>query len=321
MADCYLCGTYIPRGQGYRRSVQTGTSHRVYYGRRGGGSSGVQYGTRTVCHTCARIMDEQNEGGGLRTIAFLALCALLVFLGFQAFGASHGFLGLALRAAGPIIWAIVESNIKKQVAERIWQEVNQPYEPPQAPAIAAIPPSAETEAEYQDDGQSGIEALRGYFSAGDYRLAFSAIKDGESLTEWCERTAAAFPAESTISKQEIYDLLISTVQFRKPKAGEPVAVWFDYTIERIREITANVTIDLFGEESGRQKGETNAQWLNRAGPMFLNVKDGESKDDAIELLIEIADKTPPKKGESAMAWIDRVRPQIDERNAMNKEAA
>ena len=54
--------------------------------------------------------------------------------------------------------------------------------------------------------------------------------------------------------------------------------------------------------------------------MFLNVKDGESKDDAIELLIEIADKTPPNKGESAMAWIDRVRPQIDERNAENEAA-
>ncbi len=265
-------------------------------------------------------MEAQNEGSGLRSFAFLCVCALLVFLGVQAFKADHAILGLMLFAAGPVIWAIVESNIKKQAAERVWQEENQPYEPPQATAIPAISPSAETEAEDQDDGQSGIEALRGYFSAGDYRLAFSAIKDGESLTEWCERTAAAFPAESTISKQEIYDLLISTVQFRKPKAGEPVAVWFDYTIERIREITANVSIDLFGEESGKQKGESNAKWLNRVGPMFLNVKDGESKDDAIELLIEIADKTPPNKGESAMAWIDRVRPQIDERNAENEAA-
>lgn len=281
----------------------------------------MQYGARTVCRPCARIMDEQKEGSGLRTVGFLALCALLVFFGFQAFGANHVFLGLALWATGPIVWAIVESNIKKQVAERIWQEENQPYESPQVPSIPVIPPSAETEVEDQDDWQLGIEELRGYFSAGDYRLAFSAIKGGESLTEWCERTAAAFPAESTISKQEIYDLLIGTVQFRKPKAGEPVAVWFDYTIERLREITANVSIDLFGEESGRQKGETNAKWLNRVGPMFLDVKEGESKDDAIELLIKIADKTPSNNGESAMAWIDRVRPQIDEQNAKNEAAA
>jgi hypothetical protein len=314
MADCYMCGAFIPRGQGYRRNVQTGTSHRVYYGRRPGGSSGVQYGTRTVCHTCARIMEAQNEGSGLRSFAFLCVCALLVFLGFQAFKADHAILGLMLWAVGPIIWGVVESNIKKQAAERVWQEENQPYIPEQqAPERSAT--------EEADDSESGMEFLRGFFSAGVYRLAFSAIKDGESLTEWCERTAAAFPAESPISKQEIYDLLISTVQFRKPKAGEPVAVWFDYAQERLQEISKNMSIDLFGPESGWRKGESNAQWLCRVGPLFLNVKDGESKDDVIEVLVGIADKVPPNKAESVMAWFERVRPLVDEHNANLEEAA
>lgn len=317
MADCYLCGAFIPRGQGYRRNVQTGTSHRVYYGRRPGGSSGVQYGTRTVCHTCARIMEAQNEGSGLRSFAFLCVCAILVFLGFQAFKADHAILGLMLWAAGPIIWGVAESSIKKQAAERVWQEENQPYIPQQQ-ALDAPERSATEEA---DESDSGMESLRGFFAAGDYRLAFSAIKDGESLTEWCERTAAAFPAESEISKQEIYDLLISAVQFRKPKAGEPVAVWFDYTVERMREVTKNVAMDLSSAESGRQKGESNAQWLYRVGPLFLNVKDGESKDDVIEVLVGIADKAPPNKGESVMAWLGRIRPLVDEHNANLEEAA
>lgn len=262
-------------------------------------------------------MEAQNEGSGLRSFAFLCVCAILVFLGFQAFKADHAILGLMLWAAGPIIWGVAESSIKKQAAERVWQEENQPYIPQQQ-ALDAPERSATEET---DDGESGIESLRAYFAAGDYRLAFSAIKDGESLTEWCERTAAAFPAESEISKQEIYDLLISTVQFRKPKAGEPVAVWFDYTMERMREVTKNVAMDLSSSESGRQKGESNAQWLYRVGPLFLNVKDGESKDDVIEVLVGIADKAPPNKGESVMAWFGRVRPLVDEHNANLEEAA
>lgn len=317
MADCYLCGAFIPRGQGYRRNVQTGTSHRIYVGRRPGGSTGVQYGTRTVCHTCARVMEAQNEGSGLRAFAFLCVCALLIFLGFQSFKADHALLGLALFATGPIIWAVVESNIKKQAAERVWQEENQPYLPQQQSPAAL----AHEEPEPAEDGASGMESLRGYFSAGAYRLAFSAIKDGESLKEWCDRTAEAFPAESEIGRQEIYNLLISAVQFRKPKPGEPVAVWFDYTVERMREITKNVAIDLSGSESGRQKCETNAQWLHRVGPLFLNVKDGESKDDVIDVLVGIADKAPPNKGESVIAWFGRVRPLVDEHNASIEEAA
>ncbi|MBD5803157.1 hypothetical protein AZOA_25930 [Azoarcus sp. Aa7] len=317
MADCYLCGAYIHRGQGYRRNVQTGTSHRIYVGRRPGGSTGVQYGTRTLCHTCARIQDEQKSGGGLRALGFLGLCAVLLVLGFKAFTSEMPLVGLALWAAGPIAWAVVESSIKKQVAKRVWQEENQPYIPPQQ----AFSAPERAEAQDEDDGAAGMEALRGFFSAGDFRLGFSAIKDGESLTEWCERTAEAFPAASTISKQEIRDLLISAVQFRKPRAGEPVAVWFDETMERMREVSRSVSTDLFGPESGRRPDESNLQWLRRVGPLFLNVKDGESKDDVIDALAGIADQAPPNKGESVMVWFQRVRPLIDEYNARQDEAA
>lgn len=316
MADCYLCGAYIPRGQGYRRNVQTGTSHRIYVGRRPGGSTGVQYGTRTLCHTCARVQDEQRSGGGLRAFAFLCLCAMLVFLGFQAFKADLALVGLALWAAGPIVWAIVESNIKRQIAERVWQEDNQPYIPPPR---AAAPERAEAQGE--DDSAAGMEALRGIFSAGDFRLGFSAIKDGESLTEWCERTAEALPAASMISKQEICDLLVSAVQFRKPRAGEPVAVWFDETTERMREVSRSVSTDLFGPESGQRPDESNLQWLRRVVPLFLSVKDGESMDDLIDALVRIADQAPSNKGENVMAWFQRVRPLIDEYNARQDEAA
>lgn len=315
MADCYLCGAYVSRGQGYRRNVRTGTSHRVYVGRWSGGSTGVNYGPRTLCRTCARIQDEQNSGGGFRAFGFLCLCALLLFLGFQAFKAELPLVGFALWAAGPIIWAIVESSIKKQVAERVREEDNQPYVPP---PLAAASERVETR---DEDAAAGMEALRDFFSAGDFRLGFSAIKDGESLTEWCERTAEAFPEVSGIGKQEIRELLVSAVKFRKPRAGEPVAVWFDETIERMREVSRSVSTDLHGPESGRQPDESNLRWLRRVAPLFLNVKDGESKDDVIDALVGIADQAPPNNGESVMAWFQRVRPLIDEYNARQDEAA
>ncbi len=316
MADCYLCGAYIPRGQGYRRNVQTGTSHRIYVGRWTGGSTGINYGPRTLCHTCARIQDEQRSGGGLRAFGFLCLCALLVFLGFQAFKAELPLVGIALWAAGPIVWVIVESSIKKQVAERVWLEDNHPNIPQQsAPASESPEPPREV------DVAAGMEVLRGFLSAGDFRLGFSAIKEGESLTEWCERTAEAFPDFSLIGKQELSGLLLTAIKFRKPKAGEPVAVWFDEMIERAREVSRNISTDLRGQESGRRPDETNFQWLRRVAPLFLSVNDGESKDDLIDALVGIAEQAPPEKGESVMAWFQRVRPLIDEYNARQDEAA
>jgi|LNFM01.2.fsa_nt_gb hypothetical protein len=258
-------------------------------------------------------MEAQNEGSGLRAFAFLGVCGLLVFLGFRALNADHALLGLALFVAGPILWVIVESNIKKQAAERVWQEEN----------LAAIPPqqtvAAPERAGTQDDGSGGIDSLSSIFSAGDFRLGYSAIRDGESLTEWCERTAEAFPAISTVSKQEVRELLVAAVKHRKPRAGEPVAVWYEETTARIREVSRLASTDLHGPESGRQPDESNLEWLRRVAPLFLNVNDGESKDDVIDALVGIADQAPPNKGESVMAWCQRVRPLIDEYNARQDE--
>lgn len=307
MADCYLCGTYIQRGQGFRRVVQTGTSQRIYVGRRMGGSSGVSQGPRTVCHTCARIMDERNEGSGLRALAFLGLCALTVYLGFQVLSAEHGFLGLLVMAIGPIIWGLAESQRNKEIAARVIEE-NFPSTP--APASIQTP-----KLEVKDDGNAGLEALKGYFCASNFEAPASAIQEGEELMDWCKRTATAFPPESELGYQEIYDLLISCIQFSKPRPKVPVADWFHATLQRMNEIKeVAATVDLFGSSSGKQKGETNARWLNRVGPLFLNVKEGQSKDDVIETLVEIAANEPPREGESVMLWVDRVKPYIDKHN-------
>lgn len=312
MAECYLCGTYIPRGQGYRRRVQTGTSQRIYVGRWTGGSAGVSQGTRTVCHTCARIMDEQHEGGVLRSFLFIGLCAILAFLGFKAIMAEHAFFGLAILVTGPVVWGVSESIRNKSIAEKVVAEVFTPEGAAHSKPFAPPPPKPSTEKSLDH----GLEDLRECFLTGDFQAHSSAIKDDESLSDWCHRTAVSFPATTGISTDEVYRLLISAVQFNKPRPRIPVADWFDATQKRIKEITANIiAIDLSSPESGRQKGETNTAWLSRVGPLFLTVRDGESKDDAIETLVEIAAKAPPLDDESVKSWFERVKPYIEEHNS------
>src|ERR1700687_2206154 len=61
MAECYNCGTAVPRGQGYRREVYTGHSSRIYWGRRVSGSGGSRFGVRTVCGRCAGNIDKRKS--------------------------------------------------------------------------------------------------------------------------------------------------------------------------------------------------------------------------------------------------------------------
>lgn len=77
MANCYRCGVYLSPGEGYRRTVQTGSGTRFYFGKRMHSSYGFYYGTRTVCRACAEIIDKQNK-----IAAIILLCvagAVLLF--------------------------------------------------------------------------------------------------------------------------------------------------------------------------------------------------------------------------------------------------
>ncbi len=260
-----------------------------------------------MCHTCARILDEQASGGALRGFFFLGLCGLLAVIAVRAILADYLFLGLGLLAAGPIAWAIGESMRRKAIADRVMGEDSAP---------ALIHTSSNVAPLHQHAQDAPFEALRECFQSGDFQSIASSIQENESLTDWCHRTASAFPSDVGIATEDVYRLLISAVQNNKPRPRVPVADWFDATQKRIQEIAVNAaTLDLSSPASGRQAGETNSAWLSRVGPLFLNVRDGESKDDAIETLVEIASKTPPQDGESLRAWFERVKIHIDEHNA------
>ena len=81
MAECYLCGRYIQRGQGYRRRVQVGDSSGVSFGRRSiRAYSGVRHGPRTVCSYCASAVDAQREHEEkVARIAALVIGGIVIF--------------------------------------------------------------------------------------------------------------------------------------------------------------------------------------------------------------------------------------------------
>lgn len=54
MASCYKCGA---SGSTYRRNVQIGYSRSLYAGRRLFTRFTTYHGTRTVCESCAYILD------------------------------------------------------------------------------------------------------------------------------------------------------------------------------------------------------------------------------------------------------------------------
>ncbi len=130
MAECYLCGCHIERGEGFRRNVQTGTSTRVYFSRRSGSSYGVNYGTRTVCWTCAAIMDRMAEGAWLRGLIYTGASVLSVWTGWNMLVNGDGS-GLA-RASGIVcllcipvlaLHYIVDEVRKNLVAKRLHADV------------------------------------------------------------------------------------------------------------------------------------------------------------------------------------------------------
>lgn len=313
MAECYLCGVYVPRGEGFRRNVQTGTSHRIYVGRRLGGSSGVQFGTRTVCESCARMQDEREEGRVPRTLFFLVVCAVLAFFGFRAL--ANGDLGMALVwwGIGPITWFIIERAIRTGSEITQWQAERS------AELVPLSGNGGQAEAPETDDAAQ-LEFLSGFFSQGGYRLGFSAIREGESLDAWCARTADTFPYDALpvgagLSRQDVLDLIVAGAEFRPPRPGEPVAVWFEEAGKDMHRVSALLAADPAGRASARQPNESHQAWVSRVGGALLLASDAANTAELITVLAGIADQVPPREGETFKGWFERVRPQIDAHNA------
>jgi hypothetical protein len=82
MAQCYLCGSYIPRGGGVRRQVYTGSTHGVSFGSRGSARMYhfTRYGLRTVCVRCAKILSIEDTYRAREAWAFIPFTITLIWV-------------------------------------------------------------------------------------------------------------------------------------------------------------------------------------------------------------------------------------------------
>ena len=74
MASCYICGDDVPKGQGYRRKVHTGSSTGITSG--GSFSARSYSGIRTVCGNCAAAVDRENANATRRVMIIIVLGVL-----------------------------------------------------------------------------------------------------------------------------------------------------------------------------------------------------------------------------------------------------
>lgn len=80
MANCYKCRTYIRRGEGYRRWVNTGQS--ISFGR----SISIRgySGLRTLCADCAKSLDNSARVSNGCCLGCFGTIGLIVFLGIKS---------------------------------------------------------------------------------------------------------------------------------------------------------------------------------------------------------------------------------------------
>lgn len=346
MSECYLCGAYISRGQGYRRTVETGTSTRVYVTRRGGASFGFHSGTRTVCAQCARILDRTRQGAFVRGILYFLAWLVCAYLGWQVLingtGVANTVIGLCLLVGLPVILigAVVDALRRKAIAEAVFAETRAPADveidvdarrPGESVAqwfdrfTRGMPEGSErqiwkTYARYHPPkvGQSIMDWMASWpewrdewdaVSAGDAEV----FRSDDTILSWAERVASSLSQKAGRNFEKTKADLVGMARITKPQVGEELRHYVNRTQGRLAAI--DHTLDPASSASAIRDGESHAEWIGRVGPLCLEVEDGESLDDVFPKLVRITDLHPPTGDESALAWLQRVAPQIAVMNA------
>jgi hypothetical protein len=86
MSECFVCGRSLARGEGVRRTVQTGErrsrSRRPFHLFSSRLHTSKQYAPRTICLACATEIDAEEEASRKRqmvlAVGLLGLCIVLV---------------------------------------------------------------------------------------------------------------------------------------------------------------------------------------------------------------------------------------------------
>lgn len=345
MSECYLCGSYIARGQGCRRTVETGSSIRLYATRRGGASFGVSSGTRTVCMQCARLLDRTADGAFGRGVLYFVCWLISAYLGWIVLasgqGAMRAVIGLSFLFGLPVlaIGALVESQRRSEIAKEIFADQDvpadfddnalRPGETAEQWLDRIIPLQVGADmkvwkayAEYHPP-EVGQSVVNWVMSWPEWRDEWGATRaddaeqfgSGDTILTWADRVANSFSKKGASDCETVRASLIGLAKIAKPLIGEDAHQYIKRAQARVAAI--DQTLDPTSLASTIREGESCSDWISRYAPLCLVVEEGESLDDVIPKVIQIAEFNPPSRGESALAWLSRVKPRIDEMNAQS----
>lgn len=278
MAECYLCGSYIEPGRGYRRKVQTGTSTRIYMTKRGGASYGMHHGLRTLCQRCATIQDRLEQGQGWRYLGYFLGWVTSAVLGWNIvvhgnslFTTLTGFaciLGLPIIIIGGIIERSRDAAIVDEVYGRhASRDAHYPGVSASAPNDAKRP--NETPEEWLD------------------RVLPANLEPDVRAT--CFKYAVSFP----------------------PLVGQRLANWAESW--PIGSESTRPDPDI--EEANFVEGETVEIWLQRSAKAIADTF-GQNQAEVEAWLSDLAQHAHPKHGERIRDFIDRAQAvrELDERS-------
>ena len=320
MPECYLCGDYIAKGEGYRRRVLTGSSTRIYSGRRSGGSYGESYGTRTVCRICAKLDDKSSQGRSLLTLLYLGLYGFSIYVGYLILTAPNGIgqplkglllfalvIGLPVR----IIGSVIECLRREAITREILSEESANFE------LAGDRLQFEerniklqnTEYPHLITPKKQILRVKDTSEPLDTLSHTSGIRDGESVDAWITRIS-----RSPNALDDTADMLHLAVQFVTPKIGEPLDHFFQRATTKLNDV-----LYLNTPGSGLQPDESVNSWVARIIPELVAFCTDTCADNVTVLLGRMAQAVPPMPNETALEWFLRVRISTNKGNKVYEE--
>lgn len=308
MPECYLCGRYIVPGEGHRRTVQTGTSTRVYMTKHGGASYGFRSGLRTLCYKCATIKDRYEEGAALRAAAYFIGWLISAYAGWQIIMHGHGLMivliGLSFIFGLPV--GIVKVILDNQRGQAIYDEVEgvqrvsaQPWSPS---AAATIEPDDEAY-RYGDDAEAWAVRVLGDHvdETNRHLIEFFAEKSpprpGQSIDEWVH----SWPTDDLPRDPEPEAVLVEA-SYRK---GEPVQAWAKRAAAAIATVTDKEADEM---ESGLVSMATYVKPLPGEHPREYSTRVGYRFAHIDQTLDPRSSDSAKKRGEGMKEWLQRAAP-------------
>jgi hypothetical protein len=289
MPECYLCGAYIKPGDGYRRTVRTGTSSRFFFfGRRPGVSSGSSYGLRTVCAQCAATrginVNWSRVGRGVIVIIGLSI----ISTGLRNEQNVGGVILGAIVALLPVgLWRVLRR------VPQLWKKPSrQAATAPAAPPPAALPATPTV----RWPSARPIAAVRTPVAVQDPSVALARRPD-ETVEEWAERFHASGNPHADAVKPYLGAI--------PPSVGEPILDWTARVSRQVKEWTE---LDPRSAASCIRVGESLEDWVYRIGPSLANPEARFQR--IIDALTVAARARPPEFGETAAAWGLRIEPLV-----------